>query len=82
LLLDGGRPVADAVRQDLGGFVAGVVTAANQELPADLDDELVEGLLAWLATVEPAGILAQLQGWAGGESFDFLQGCGQPEDAQ
>ena len=82
MVLDGGPPVADAVLQDLGGFVSGIVTAAKPDLPADLDDDTIEALTAWLASVDPAGILTQLLGWASGDSFDYLQGCGQQEPAQ
>jgi hypothetical protein len=82
MLFDGGRPIADVVMENFGSVVSGIVAAGSQDIPADLDDDTVEALLAWLASVDTNGILEQLRVFVSGESFEFLHGCGQQEAAR
>lgn len=77
MVLDGGRAVVDAVMASFDTVVSGIVTAADTDIPADLDADTVEALVAWLASVDAAGILEQVQALTSGVSFASLQGCGQ-----
>lgn len=79
MVLDGGQAVVDVVLQNFDTVVSGIVTAASKDLPAGLDEDTVEALVAWLASVDATGILEQVQAFTSGVSFASLQGCGQEE---
>jgi hypothetical protein len=75
-VVSGGQSVSDALAQLVGLGLSAVATAAD-ELPAGLDPDLTELIVAWLASQDPAVVAAKDDPARDGQAWDPLGGCGQ-----